>query len=43
MKGHTLLVGRSGIIIYGGIQMPELNMTIADEIQAKKIKFTEAC
>lgn len=23
--------------------MPELNMTIADEIQAKKIKFTEAC
>ena len=43
LKGHTLLAGRQGIIIYGGIKLPYLNMTLADKIRSDKAAFTSAC
>lgn len=43
LKGHTLVSGRNGIIIYGGVYMSKLNMTLADLISAKKRNFTAAC
>jgi hypothetical protein len=43
MKGHTLVTGRHGIIIYGGMEMPSINMTISDAIYVKKSSYTEIC
>jgi hypothetical protein len=43
MKGHTLATGRHGIIIYGGMLMPSINMTISDAIYVKKSSYTDIC
>lgn len=43
LKGHTFLSGRNGLLIYGGINMHELNMTEADNLGADKRNFSQHC
>ena len=38
-----MVASRHGLIIYGGITWPEVDMGVADKIRAEKELYNEAC
>jgi len=43
LKGHTMLMGREGIIVYGGATWTVTDLDLTDEIAEEKEKYNDEC
>ena len=43
LKGHSAIVASQGMIVYGGITWPDVDMTISDEVRKNLTVFEEVC
>ena len=43
LKGHSLVMGQEGIILYGGVTWNDVNMTKSDVTYLERVAFLDAC
>lgn len=43
LKGHSLVQTDFGLLLFGGVSYPDVDMTISDAIRAKRKEYEELC